>query len=85
MFCIPYTNTSSLTVRDLNSDRMLPVVLLLIKILFFADFDLNFFNILVQKCTRFTECENGVNMFHSSTLKHLWNKLMFRQMMNDMY
>ena len=38
-------NTSSLTAQDPNLDRMLPVVLLLIKILFFADFDLNFFKI----------------------------------------
>ena len=77
--------TSSLTVQYPNADRMLPVFLPLIKILLFANFDLKICNILATKNTRVTECENGVNRFHSLTLKHLWNILMFRQIMNDMY
>ena len=44
------SNTSSLTVQDPNSDRLLPIVLLLIRI-FFADFDLKILNILARKRT----------------------------------
>ena len=76
---------SSLTVQYPNAERMLPVFLPLIKILLFAIFDLKICNILATKNTRVTECENGVNRFHSSTLKHLWNILMFRQIMNALY
>ena len=41
--------------------------------------------ILAPKCTRFIERESGVKLFHSPTLKHWWNIMVFRQMMNGMY
>ena len=60
------TNTSSLTVKDLNPDRLLPVVLLLIEVLFFADFNLIFFNILAQNARDSLNAKNVKMLFFSS-------------------